>query len=218
VAFGGDSFVEGETGTLYPGNGMSMQVGQLLGWNLHSIGVGSTGLLNPGSSPRVNYQSRVADWTGISNLALGVVMLSINDFGVPIQSLAWSGAPTTYSGVYSASYAAMVNFIQQYQTNVPGIPLVVIGPTWTSGALPPQPMYIYRDACREACEAFTGVYFMDQYLDTLLTGTGNISAPTGSGNSDFYVNLDGTHPFGPGHEYRGAVLAQKLRVLIQTQL
>lgn len=43
----------------------------------------------------------------------------------------------------------------------------------------------------------------------MLSGTGNVSAPNGTGNADLYVSSDGTHPSTAGHQYYGQQLAQR---------
>lgn len=46
---------------------------------------------------------------------------------------------------------------------------------------------------------------------SLWTGTGNVGAPTGTGNSDLLVSGDGTHPSQAGHEAIGSAVASQLR-------
>lgn len=45
-------------------------------------------------------------------------------------------------------------------------------------------------------------------------GTGYIGATNGSGNSDFYITTDATHPVDLGHAHIGRVAADAIRKII----
>ena len=59
--------------------------------------------------------------------------------------------------------------------------------------------------------------FVDSYNGLWVTGTGNVSAPTGTGNADILCDIDGVHNNNRGAEYWGYRLAQTFRFLITGQ-
>jgi hypothetical protein len=73
-----------------------------------------------------------------------------------------------------------------------------------------------RDIIRTATLA-TGCRFIDNIAAGWQTGTGNVAAPTGDGNSDIYIPGSGetTHPVNPdGYTYLGARLGLAVAALI----
>ena len=173
----GDSFPEG-TGANQHYDAEGIATLRALGFNPANASVGGTGLLNPGSGGRVNWQdsNRLADlalngWTdaitGTAPVpAMGVVMMSIND---SVASSLWGGAASLQEAVNKALWT----LIDHWNTQRPGKPLVVFGPTWPGGD-PVLDIYRLRDAGQEACFGASGsnVWFLDRLGPGTLSRTG----------------------------------------------
>ena len=186
----GDSFPEG-TGANQQYDGEGIATLRACGFNPANASVGGTGLLNPGSGGRVNWQdsNRLADlalngWTdaitGTAPIpAMGVVMMSIND--AVGQSL-WGGAASLQEAVNKALWT----LIDHWNTQRPGKPLVVFGPTYPNGD-PALDLYRIRDAGQEACFGAAGsnVWFLDRLGPTTLSrsGANSFIATTGTTTS-----------------------------------
>lgn len=182
----GDSFPEGTGANPYDGEGISTL--RAIGCNPASAGVGATGILNPGSGGKVNWQdaNRLADlalngWTDqITNApvtpAMGVIMMSLNDIG--LGSTLWNGAATLQEAVTKGVWT----MVDHWQAQRPGKPLVVFGPTWTSES-PILDIFRLRDAGQEACHgAGPNVWFLDRLGPgtRLRRGTRSVTATTGA--------------------------------------
>ena len=193
----GDSFPEG-TGSFpyYDGEGASLL--RACGFNPANAGVGGTGLMNPGTGGKVNWQDshRLADlalngWTdeitGAAPLPLlGIIQMSINDFG--LDSTYWNGA---------ANYQAAVNralwvLIDHWNTQRPGKPLVVFGPTNASGNADLD-LFRMRDAGQEAVAGASGsnVWFIDRLGPGPLLRSGSLDRTVTTGNTHTSTLIDG---------------------------
>ena len=156
------------------------QVGMTLAWNTFLGGVPGTGYVN-GSLPMGNTARTSRLYA--ANPDYVVVFGSINDNGAAgIQAAA------------SALYAGIA-------TNLPNAKIIVVGPEPVP-ANPSTNLFTNRDAVKAAALAAPNVLaFVDPIADTWLAGTGNISAPTGDGNRDYYVGQDAVHPTALGSGY-----------------
>lgn len=193
----GDSFVEG-TGSFpyYDGEGASML--RACGFNPANAGVGGTGLMNPGSGGKVNWQdaNRLSDLalngftdaiTGVAAAPfMGVIMASINDFG--LGSAFWNGAATYQDAVNKALWV----LIDHWNTQRPGKPLVVFGPTNPSGNADLD-LFRMRDAVQEACMGASGsnVWFIDRLAPGPILRSGTLDRTVTTGNTNSNTTLNG---------------------------
>ena len=180
----GDSFGEG-TGA-WPYDGEAVSAIRAIGCNCALGAVGGTGILNPATGGKVNWQdaNRLSDLAlngftdQITNAApspaLGVIMMSINDNGM--QSANWNGA-ATYQAAIAKGLFAMVD---HWQVQRPGKPLVVFGPTWPTEA-PPLDIYRMRDAGQEVCAGLSNVWFIDRLGAGPVLRKGTISSTVTTG-------------------------------------
>lgn len=223
----GDSFPEGTGATHWDGEGIAML--RMLGCNPANASVGGTGLLNPGSGGRVNWQdaNRLADlalngWTdqitGAAPVpAMGVIMMSLNDSG--LASTYWPGSASLQEGVNKALWV----LIDHWTSQRPGRPLAVFGPTapTTSGSL--IDLYRIRDAGQEACGGAAGanVWFIDRLAPGPILRSGFYSTATDQASiytlGTSVTPTDPTHPNQAGHNLDTLWMAQQLRRLILTE-
>ncbi|MBS3929169.1 MAG: SGNH/GDSL hydrolase family protein [Sphingomonadales bacterium] len=224
----GDSFPEGTGATQWDGEGIATL--RALGLNPANASVGGTGLLNPGSGGRVNWQNanRLADlalngWTDqitgtVPVPALGVIMMSINDGG--LASTFWPGSSSLQEGVNKALWV----LIDHWTAQCPGRPLVVFGPTGTSSNSPPLDLFRLRDAGQEACwgAASANVWFIDRLGPGPVLRSGIFSTATDQASlytlGTSVTPTDPTHPNPAGHALDALWMAQQLRRLILTEL
>lgn len=181
----GDSFAEG-TGAL-PYDGEAVSAIRAIGCNCALAAVGGTGILNPGAGGKVNWQdpNRLSDLAlnGFTDQAsgtapkpaMGVVMMSINDNAM--GSANWGGAPTYQAAVAKGLYA----LVDHWQSQRPGKPLVVFGPTWPNEN-PTLDIFRMRDAGQEVCQSSTNVWFIDRLGPgpALRKGASSSTATTGT--------------------------------------
>lgn len=228
VTLVGDSFPEGTGSNLFDGEGIAML--RMLGMNPANASVGGTGLLNPGSGGRVNWQNanRLADlalngWTDqITNAAavpaMGVVMMSLNDVG--LASTFWPGSASLQEGVNKALWV----LIDHWTAQRPGRPLVVFGPTNPGSNSPPLDLFRIRDAGQEACAgaASANVWFIDRFAPGPVLRSGIYSTATDQASlytlGTSVTPTDPTHPNQAGHTLDALWMAQQLRRLILTEL
>lgn len=224
----GDSFPEG-TGSAQHWDGEGIALLRALGLNPANASVGGTGLLNPGTGGRVNWQNpnRLADlalngWidqiTATAPVpALGVVMMSLNDSG--LNSTFWPGSSSLQEGVNKALWV----LIDHWAARCPGKPLVVFGPTATSSNSPPLDLFRLRDAGQEACwgAAPANVWFIDRMGPGPVLRSGIFS--TATDQAALYTlgtsvsPTDPTHPNQAGHNLDALWMAQQVRRLILTE-
>lgn len=67
-------------------------------------------------------------------------------------------------------------------------------------------------ALLSAKAAAAGALFVDPMTLRPFTGSGNVSTPNGSGNSDLFIQSDNIHPTRAGSQYLGRVLAEAIAV------
>ena len=181
----GDSFAEG-TGN-FPYDGEAISAIRAIGCNCALGAVGGTGILNPSTGGKVNWQdaNRLSDLAlngftdqitnSAPNPALGVIMMSINDNS--IGSANW-GTATSYQAAIAKGLFVMAD---HWQTQRPGKPLVVFGPTWPNEN-PPLDIYRIRDAGQEVCQSLPNIWFVDRLGagPMLRKGTLSSTATTGT--------------------------------------
>ncbi|MBX9643883.1 MAG: SGNH/GDSL hydrolase family protein [Novosphingobium sp.] len=224
----GDSFTEGTGAVQWDGEGIATL--RALGLNPANASVGGTGLLNPGSGGRVNWQNpnRLADlalngWTDqITGTppapALGVIMMSINDVG--LASTFWPGSSSLQEGVNKALWV----LIDHWAAQCPGRPLVVFGPTATTSNSPALDLFRLRDAGQEACwgAAPANVWFIDRLAPGPVLRSGIFSNTADQASlytlGTSVTPTDPTHPNQAGHTLDALWMAQQLRRLILTEL
>ncbi|MEQ1498202.1 MAG: hypothetical protein ABL914_06045 [Novosphingobium sp.] len=181
----GDSFGEG-TGTI-PYDGEAISAIRAIGCNCALAAVGGTGILNPGAGGKVNWQdaNRLSDLAlngftdqisgSAPNPAMAVIMMSVNDNAM--GSANWGGAATYQAAVAKGLFA----LIDHWQTQRPGKPLVVFGPTWPNEN-PTLDIFRIRDAGQEVCHGTPNVWFIDRLGPgpALRKGTLSSTATTGT--------------------------------------
>lgn len=188
IAVMGDSFPEA-TGATPMMDGQGAALVRALGGNLILGAVGGTGLLNPGTGGKVAWTdaTRLTDLTmsGVTDALaqpvvpdLGVVMMSINDQGA--TAAWWNGAATFEEAIRKATYTVIDAWIAANGTK----PLIIFGPTWTSGT-PQLDIFRMRDAAQEACAGYAGanVWFIDRLGPAPLLRSGARSSLTTTGNT-----------------------------------
>lgn len=217
----GDSFAEGTGAVPYDGEAISAI--RAIGCNPAAAGVGGTGILNPGTGGKVNWQdaNRLSDlslsgWTDqITNAAvtpaMAVIMMSINDGG--LASTLWNGAATLQEGVTRGLWT----MIDHWQTQRPGKPLVVFGPTWPNEN-PTLDIFRIRDAGQEACHgAGSNVWFLDRLGPSprLRRGSRSVTATTGAttSGSKIITGLASTTGVGPYSAISGSGIPAGARVM-----
>lgn len=158
-------------------------------------GRGGTGYITPGSfATFINrVAGDVAPW----------------DFG---ELIIWGGYNDS-AGEQAAIRAAADLLYQSIQVALPRCEIIVMGcwaPTGSPGSGQAATNVTLRAAALNA-----GLSFIDTQSGEVLnglgtviasqaswiTGTGNTSAPTGTGNADLYIGPDGVHPNDAGHVY-----------------
>jgi lysophospholipase L1-like esterase len=221
--FNGDSFTEGAVG-LTQGqtdhfNSWAFQVCDLMGWDHPMIdGEGGTGYVNdsgvdaPFKKPAP--QRILDDLVPLpENLRPDKVVLAhgFND-------------PTTTQAEKDAFVAAATLTFQRIAAALPGVPVWVA--MFVNDGAPSATLTTRRDLLKAAALAAPNVVaYIDPIVGTWypgpmcevpgpdvpgvpwLTGTGNITAPNGTGNCDFFRSGDLIHPSPAGHKMIAARMA-----------
>lgn len=193
IAWLGDSYTEGGSYNAAFESHVH-QVGDLIGWtNVLNRGLGATGYLNDGGSPKVKFADRVTK--DIVNLGPDVVFISggHND--------------TSFTAASVAAQATAI--VAAIQAALPATRIWLLSP-WSSHGAGSQ-FYIDLTAALGAVASARGVHFIDTITDPWFTGSGNAGSPSGSGNADLYIGADNTHPTLAGHTYAAGRLAALLR-------
>lgn len=189
----GDSFVEPRQNGLSYANRMSGLLGIE---DLRVSGLGGTGLVQTNGA-LVNYQSRFA--VDVVNAAPDFVFIQMtpNDQnGVPGS---WSTATVN---------AALASLIAR--ARAAGIVPVVVGP-WNNRGAQSATVVTFNTDAQTLCSSL-GVAFVS-WMDFITDG-GFVGSPSGSGNSLYYTEKDGTHPSFSGAKYRAQRLAPMLTAAI----
>lgn len=196
----GDSFTSGG-GASNSLNSFPHVLADLLGIrDLWNNGVGGTGYLTVGG--QTTFRQRLSDMVVA---APDVVMIvgGHNDTGFP------GGAVQTEVRTYLTA-------IRSWEV-LRTVPLIITGSVGANQALTmSQPVE------REIGNAVASmkdplIFFLPDVTNTAgpyFTGTGNTSAPTGSGNCDVYIGNDTIHPNDLGHVYLARCLAEDIMRLV----
>ena len=180
----GDSFTEDSASTGWSTGLMSL----FQNLDVWASAVGSTGILNPGTSGRVNFQTRL--FPDVINNSPDYVL-----FAGGINDNEW----TTNAASSNALYTACLNMYTAVQTNLPKCKVVVLGPFW-----PRSPSTDLNDSIHMVNNAISNACFTagiaGNYIDTLSDPwvTGVFDQPD-SGNATVYTSGDSTHPTQAGH-------------------
>lgn len=198
----GDS-ITAATGTSFTSDGWPFVMGQMLGWEVTSASIGSTGYVTPGTY-----------WKVADHLAADLAL-------EPYDVIAFA-AGINDGGQSTATITA--NALACFQTaraTYPFAPIIVFGSF--GGSTGPSATWIGVENAIAAAVTSLGdpnTYFVP--INTAPTpwiyGTGYVNAPQNNGNSDFYTGAtngsDNTHPTPVGHLYLGRVAAQAVRDLV----
>lgn len=193
--FVGDSIIQG-TNVTVPDLDCGNQVGQLLGWNDVWISAqGATGYIANDSGNGYPFVQRVTDVTSFSP-DIVVVMGGTNDSG----------------NSASVITAAVLAYLQALRAGLPTTPIIVTGIANSQGA---NALNINAEnAIAAGVNAFNDsrTYFIPIVTDTTpwFSGSGNVSAPSGSGNNDAY-GYQVPHFTQTGYSYLARKLADKIR-------
>lgn len=191
--FVGDSFTEGAAGQLAFSSYAPLAAAQL-GWGDTWIsGVGSTGYL-AAPSPKLTFRQRLD--TDIVQFSPDVLVIAggIND--------------TAFSDAQIEEEANKL--FNEIRAKLPNTPVFVLGPWNPRNAIRPG----LNTALKNATSGRPNFYFVPNYDDAWITGTGTAVAPTGSGNSDVVISSDNTHPTPYGITYLARRVADSIKTII----
>ena len=181
------------------GDDLVSRCGKLLGWkdNWNSY-LPASGL---GQQPAngLNYLQRVVDATvNCPDADICVIVGSRNDGINP--------------SVVQANLQLMLAAIRSAK---PSLPIVVIGNTPGGSSVNVAAVDTAMTAAVAAFNDSQTFYYSD-YSDTpaWIIGTGYVGGVTGTGNSDFYIRTDQTHPTTAGRQYLASRIADKIRLAI----
>lgn len=190
--FVGDSITAG-TGMTVNGMAYPDQVGQLLGWNdIWNEGSGGTGYTSNNSGVGVTFNGRIADVTSFSP-DIVIVMGGTND-------------------VTAGEQAAALAYLQALRAALPTTPIIVTGlANGRNNANDTTNENSISAAVTQFADSRT--YFIPVITDTTawFSGTGNVGAPSGTGNDDVYASTNSPHFTQGGYSYLAQKLADKIR-------
>jgi lysophospholipase L1-like esterase len=178
VAFLGDSYAAG-TGTDSATKGFARVAARNLGWApVDVFAVGGTGYA---TAPETNYMSRAS---GVISVDPDIVVVNgtRNDAGV---------APGAVAAAARSLYTTI-------KAGLPEADLLVIGPIWTSNAIPPNVMAL-NEALRQAATESGAVYYDALAPSSWLPGDPGQISP------------DGVHPTEAGHQIIARAFADAVR-------
>lgn len=182
--------------------GWPAQAAKLLGWeDARNLGLGGTGYINSQGGSSLNYAQHLADAVAI---APDVVVV-----GGPINDELQDPAVLK---------AAAVGFLGQVRTALPHALIIALG-TFPAASGPSTSAIASEQAIADAVQQLTDplTYFVPLSTaggGSFITGTGNVSAPTGRGNADLYISDDGTHPDQAGIDYIAHYYAERISTLV----
>jgi lysophospholipase L1-like esterase len=189
----GDSLTQGltagATGELVAASAVPMQIAQLTGWDVYSCGIGATGYVKDIGAGGYYFGSpdRLAQLATLPALDLIIIAGSAND---PINSFTDAQVNTATTALLNALAVAR-----------PGTPIVVSG-VQTVNAIAGT-VAAFSASMKANALAHPAV---KGYIDWTLpafwqAGSGNSSAPNGTGNADIFIGPDNIHPTKAGAEY-----------------
>jgi lysophospholipase L1-like esterase len=178
-------------------------VGMNLGWNdVWNQAVGGTGYISTVNGTAYNFGQRITDLVS-SSPDLVIVFGGLNDsIYMPTQIT-----------------SAALSYFQALRAGLPNTPIIVLG-VYPAATGPSSPILNTEKAIHDAVTTFNDplTYFVPIATDpagSWLTGTGKVTAPNGTGNSDLYTSGDGTHPTESGLAYLGQRITQAVRAVLQ---
>lgn len=224
AAFAGDSFVEGQ-GLLANGNfvhtvpnaPMAQVAGQLLGIrDVRQFAVGGSGYLADNNGTRSKFAAQIARWAPNGNgpTGQGPFDLIVINHGFNDQAQA-AAAPDTFQ----AEVLADLRLIRSYSA----APIVVLGSQ--AGKRGPDANTLLveariKAAVEQVADPLCRFAPVSADVQPWISGTGQIGATNGSGNSDLYTSAapDTSHPSLAGHYYLGQRVATAVRAAVSAML
>lgn len=180
-------------------------MGRLLGWNVFLSAVGSTGYVaDGGGGGKVKYRDRfTSDVTALDSVIPG---------GVNIVSYSGGYNDTSVSGMSAAVIQAEATLLfAKCASELPDARQILVLPFTAQGVTTTNLFTQIRDGLKTAADALS-ITSIDPVgypsAQSWITGNGHSGATNGSGNADFYVGLDDTHPTTAGQNYMGHRAAQ----------
>ena len=206
----GDSYSEG-TGATYPGLfGYPKVLGRLLGWSdVRTTAVGSTGYLSTSNGTRKKVRDQIADWPVVNS------DISMSDVDVVVLAAGYNDY--AQANVLTLLQDEVAATIRTARNMCPNAIIFVLGSH--SGARGPDAQTLAVEALIQ--QAFQQVGDSRSYyvpnasnVTPFTFGTGYVGATNASGDSDFKISADGTHPNDLGHQS----IAQRLAAVIRNIL
>lgn len=207
--FGGDSFTEGEN---LPGGNKHLcwtsRACKRLGIHrLYNLGIGTTGYVNNGSSNRRRLVDQVTNDWGRSAFAQADLIAIANGYNDKAASAANS---TIRANIQTQALASW----QAIRTRFPNALIVVLG-VFGGKTGPDADTLATENALKAQFDAWADSFSMWIPVSTDPSpwqfGTGNVSAPNGSGNSDLTTSNDNVHPSDYGQDLLSYRFAQAFR-------
>ncbi len=204
VAFLGSSIEAG--GARFPilgSLGWPVQVSKLLGWaDPWNLGIGGTGYISNLGGQTFSYIQHVDDAIRISP-DIVVVGGPINDAGIATPS---------------AITSAAVQLFQKLRTASPDVVIIAMG-TFPGSSGPSAVRSKSEAAIEDAVQQLADprLFFIPVISGSsgsIITGTGTTASPNGTGNADFYISADGTHPTQAGIDYQAVVYAERIKSIV----
>jgi lysophospholipase L1-like esterase len=201
----GDS-IDSHVGVSGP-NAWQQYAAKLLGWtDVRQVSYGGTGFINPGIGLNTfGSSARVADVVA-HNPDMVIISASQNDDG--------STNAAALPGVALATF-------QAYRTALPTAPIVVLGVDAGSSG-PSAARLATENAVKTGFDSWAdpNSFWVPVSTDpsgSWESGTGQVSAPTGTGNRDRF-GFDASHPNDAGHLYLARRVAAAFRSLVLPNL
>lgn len=170
---------------------------QLLGWEDAWIsGVGSTGYLRAVPATRPTFRQRFARDVLPYKPDVLVIAGGINDL--------------TFG--YNEVNAEADLLFDQIERDLPNTLVFVLGPWNPRQIVPPE----VNRAIRDAAQNRPNFFWIRNFDEPWITGTGRVTTPTGDGNSDIYTSSDGVHPTADGIDFYARKLADAIKAHIET--
>lgn len=208
VAFLGSSIEAGSRYFPTMGNlSWPVQTAKLLGWSdPWNLGLGGTGYIANQSGNSFSYNDHIND---AIRIAPDIVVIggAINDASI--------ASPATIT-------AAATSLLQTLRSRLPNAVLIAMG-TFPGASGPSTARINSEIAVKTAVQQLQDprIFFVPVIsapCGTLITGTGTVEAPNGTGNSDFFISSDRTHPSQLGLDYIAAQFAASIQSVVVSTL
>ena len=191
--FLGDSITEGPAGQDARSSYAALTA-EVLGWDDAWLsGVGATGYLAaPGA--KLTFRARYASDVKAYAPEVLVIAGGIND--------------AVYSDLQIRTEASLL--FDQIQADLPQTLVFVAGPWSNASRLRPG----INAALKSAMGVRTNFFWLPNFDEPWISGTGNAGTLRGDGNADIYISSDTTHPTPSGIQYLAAKTATAVRTAI----